>query len=249
MWGVYDCPYRLFDVDDLLVNTAGAVAGWLVAGPVARVLPALETLDGRALAVRPVPFGRRTVALVVDLAGYAVTSTVTAGVLASTGFMGYARWAPVGVFVAWFVLQPMATGATPGKRLLLLRLEALDGGPLAPWRLTVRALVLGVAALPLLAGLFLAMAVLSYDPSLPGLIATARRADGREAATLAALYPGELLMALAALAGVATYALRTLRHPEGLGPHERLSGVRNAALPHSRAARPPENRVVAAREF
>lgn len=240
IWGIYDCPYRLFDVDDLLVNTAGTVTGWLAAGPVARVLPALETLDGRALAARPVPFGRRLVALVVDLAGYAVTSALATGFLTHTGFWRYAPRAPLGVLVAWFVLLPMATGATPGKRLLLLRLETLDGGPLAPWRLAVRALVLAVAALPLWAGLFLAMAVVAYDPSLPGLIAKARWADGREAATLAFLHPGQVLMALTALAAVAAYALRTLRHPQGLAPHERLSGVRNAALPHSRAVRPPE---------
>ena len=30
VWHLYDCPYRLFDVDDLIVNTAGATLGSLV---------------------------------------------------------------------------------------------------------------------------------------------------------------------------------------------------------------------------
>jgi glycopeptide antibiotics resistance protein len=30
LWGFADCPWRLFDVDDLLVNTAGAGLGWML---------------------------------------------------------------------------------------------------------------------------------------------------------------------------------------------------------------------------
>lgn len=39
-WGLYPCAYRLFDVDDLITNTAGAAAGWLLAVPLAKLLPA-----------------------------------------------------------------------------------------------------------------------------------------------------------------------------------------------------------------
>ena len=30
LWGFADCPYRLFDVDDLYFNTLGAGVGWLL---------------------------------------------------------------------------------------------------------------------------------------------------------------------------------------------------------------------------
>ncbi|MDW6062039.1 VanZ family protein [Streptomyces sp. FXJ1.4098] len=92
VWGLYACPYRLFDVDDLIVNTSGAMLGWVLAGPVARRLPTLETLDGRALARHPVPFGRRLTALVVDLVGYAAATllavVVSAGLGAGTSCCG-----------------------------------------------------------------------------------------------------------------------------------------------------------------
>ncbi|MFD1151734.1 VanZ family protein [Saccharothrix hoggarensis] len=39
-FGLYPCPYRVADVDDLMTNTAGAVVGWLVAWRVGRALPA-----------------------------------------------------------------------------------------------------------------------------------------------------------------------------------------------------------------
>ncbi|MFI6320637.1 VanZ family protein [Nonomuraea sp. NPDC050556] len=39
-WGLYPCPYRLFDVDDLLTNTVGTAVGWVLAVPLLKVLPA-----------------------------------------------------------------------------------------------------------------------------------------------------------------------------------------------------------------
>lgn len=36
VWGIYGCAYRKFDVDDLLVNTLGALAGALLSWPVLR---------------------------------------------------------------------------------------------------------------------------------------------------------------------------------------------------------------------
>ncbi|MFG2579206.1 VanZ family protein [Streptomyces malaysiensis] len=237
VWGLYNCPYRLFDVDDLIVNTAGATAGWLLAGPVARMLPTLETLDGRALATRPVPFGRRLTALVVDVAGYVLASVFAMAVM--TFQSGTApTWTPIAIFVAWFVLLPLATGTTPGKRLLLLKLVADDGGPLLPWRLTLRALLLGALAMPFLSGLFLAVVILLNEP-YPSVLFTTVRDSGAQgaAAVLTALSPGQLLAVLVGFTLTVTCVRKTLRHPDRLAPHDRISGIRNATLPHSRAIR------------
>jgi glycopeptide antibiotics resistance protein len=38
VWGVVECAYRTFDVDDLIANTAGAALGWWLA-PLVRVIP------------------------------------------------------------------------------------------------------------------------------------------------------------------------------------------------------------------
>jgi glycopeptide antibiotics resistance protein len=38
VWGLFPCAHRLFDVDDLLLNTAGATLGSLVALPVVAML-------------------------------------------------------------------------------------------------------------------------------------------------------------------------------------------------------------------
>ncbi|WP_413808960.1 VanZ family protein [Streptomyces sp. OE57] len=236
VWGLYNCPYRLFDVDDLIVNTAGAMAGWLLAGPVGRTLPTLETLDGRALAARPVPFGRRLTALVVDVAGYVVASLFITAVVYRGG--SAPTWTLVGIFVAWFVLLPLATGATPGKRLLLLKLVADDGGPLMVWRLTLRALLIGALLMPFLAGQFLAVLTLLNEPYPARLFATVRDSGTQGAeAVLMALSPAQLLAVMVGFTLTAVCVRKTLRHPDRLAPHDRVSGIRNATLPHRRAVR------------
>ncbi|MFL4903899.1 VanZ family protein [Streptomyces sp. MMS24-I2-30] len=235
VWGLYDCPYRLFDVDDLIVNTSGAVVGWLLAGPIARLVPTLETLDGRALAARPVPFGRRLTALVVDVAGYVAASVFITAVLTFQGATP-SLWIPVAVFVAWFVLLPLVTGTTPGKRLLLLRLVADGGGPLVVGRLALRALLLGLLVLPFLAGLFLAMLTLLAGPIPSDLLAGVQDAGAQgAAAVLFALDPLELLAVMTSVTLLAVCARTTLRHPHRLAPHDHISGIRNTTLPHARA--------------
>lgn len=43
--GIYRYPYRLFDVDDLIVNTAGTVLGFMVTPLFAKILPDRKQLD------------------------------------------------------------------------------------------------------------------------------------------------------------------------------------------------------------
>lgn len=61
VWSLYDCPYRLFDVDDLAVNTLGAIGGSLLSAAFVRrrrgEAPPLPTTISN---------GRRVVGLVSD---------------------------------------------------------------------------------------------------------------------------------------------------------------------------------------
>lgn len=63
VWGLYPCAYRVFDVNDMLTNTTGAVLGSLLALPWhrRRLDPAI------AHEPRPVTRGRRLVGMVCDL--------------------------------------------------------------------------------------------------------------------------------------------------------------------------------------
>ncbi|MFN7148625.1 MAG: VanZ family protein, partial [Microthrixaceae bacterium] len=63
IWGLYDCAYRFFDVDDLLFNTTGALLGSLLALPFARRFGEQDGGDTQIVATT----GRRIVAIVSDL--------------------------------------------------------------------------------------------------------------------------------------------------------------------------------------
>lgn len=237
LWGLYPCPYRLFDVDDLIINTAGSVVGWAVAGPVARLLPTMETLDERLLARRPVAVGRRLVALAVDLVGAASLTAIATVVMAHDGFADVENIlrVPLVIFVVWFVLLPWLIGATPGKRLLLLKLVTVDGGRPAPWRLAVRALVLGVVTVPLLSSGAALPTVVLFAPSPSMALDQARSVGADSLLYFLVFHPVAILLLVLVIGALGAYAMMVRRRSGGLGIHEVASGVRNEALPHARA--------------
>lgn len=75
VWGLYECAYRVFDVDDLLMNTAGAVIGsWL-----GLVVPRRMRGVGRSADAdrpRPVTRRRRLLAMLLDALGAVLTTVV-----------------------------------------------------------------------------------------------------------------------------------------------------------------------------
>jgi len=50
LYFLYTRGYRIFDVDDLLLNTMGGLLGWLCAKPLVGVLPSRAAMNTRALA-------------------------------------------------------------------------------------------------------------------------------------------------------------------------------------------------------
>ena len=66
IWFVYPCAYRLFDVDDLITNTAGALIGALLA-PALALVPGQHRLDDPG-APRPVTSWRRLLGMASDVA-------------------------------------------------------------------------------------------------------------------------------------------------------------------------------------
>jgi glycopeptide antibiotics resistance protein len=65
VWRLYDCPYRLADVDDLITNTIGVAAGWAIATLLARWLP--DPTPARNPDLAPPTVRRRMFAGVLDL--------------------------------------------------------------------------------------------------------------------------------------------------------------------------------------
>jgi len=151
VWGLYDCAYRLFDVDDLLVNTLGATLGSLLS------LLVVRRRRGATVMPTTVTLGRRLVAAVCDVVFVGLSGA--AAVLAWRGVELYVRDVPVdpGVQAAlqWGVplgaqaLLVLTRGVTVGELTADLRTRARRPRLLLPGRLVK--LVTGVGSLGLLA--------------------------------------------------------------------------------------------------
>jgi len=156
LWFIYPCAYRLFSVDDLILNTIGAALGWLVAGPLIRLLPDLDPARDRRRYATRVTVSRRLLALLTDLVTFLVVLVLVLG-LAKLFGIGVPR-GPVVVAIAllYFWVLPVLADGTPGKRAMLLRVERTDGHRAGPVAWLVRNGVL-------LSPLWLAWLALSVD--------------------------------------------------------------------------------------
>ncbi|EKF51791.1 VanZ family protein [Lactococcus garvieae] len=107
LFGLYPRPYRLFDVDDLMINTVGSLIGFGIACLLVKILPDLD-------AQQPVPaqigMTRRTIAFGVDF--------ILAQILAIFLPEFYMS------LLVIFILIPLLFGVTLGQKLLKIKIEA-----------------------------------------------------------------------------------------------------------------------------
>lgn len=127
LWGLYLCPYRRADVDDLITNTAGALLGALLAPAVLWWMPNATLLRARRVQPRPVTSLRRWTGQLVDallFAAVAAGVTLLAHVSATAlgwpaGSMAVRLADGIGLVAAWvavFVVPPWQNlAASPGQ--------------------------------------------------------------------------------------------------------------------------------------
>ena len=130
VWGIYPCAYRVFDVDDLITNTAGAALG-VMAAPLLRFVPGQRELPEDQ--PRIVTRGRRLVGMAVDFVSVQGSSLVVYLPLAiaarDAGWFGgqvpYDRllgWITLAVSAILLLVVPWAgRGATLGQRFTFVR--------------------------------------------------------------------------------------------------------------------------------
>lgn len=136
-WGVYACAYRLFDVDDLSVNTLGAVGGSLLSAVFVDREPKIARLP------TTVSFGRRLVGMVCD-----VLFVVLVGAAVAVGYLAWHEWGPgggrdldvqtwlqLGVPFAGEALCVLVLGRTVGEWVVDTRTRRRRGGPAVGARL------------------------------------------------------------------------------------------------------------------
>jgi glycopeptide antibiotics resistance protein len=139
LWFVYSCAYRLFSVDDLILNTTGAALGWLVAGPLIRLLPDLNPARDRRRYAKRVTASRRVLALLTDMVIFGVLTLIVVGLIKLFGGPASLRSPAIAaVAVLYFLLVPVQTGSTLGKLAMLLKVERTNGRRAGPFALLAR---------------------------------------------------------------------------------------------------------------
>lgn len=113
LYGIYPRPYRLFDVDDLLVNTSGGIIGYSVTS-LLKFLPSRERLDELSYKKgEQVTIYRRFNAFLIDLIIIAALNLVFQKIFITA--------------IVYFSVLPLFTrGRTIGKRIVQIRLISFD---------------------------------------------------------------------------------------------------------------------------
>ena len=134
IYGIYDYAYRLFDVDDLIVNTTGCVIGNLIMVPLAKHLPQFEDLSAKAMVrgARQASFMRRLVGFAVDSTIFYIISSIAIGVMGEVGDTEHLAIDMVVVALLFMAIPSLTNGQTLGHKIVRLRIYKLDGTAASP---------------------------------------------------------------------------------------------------------------------
>ncbi|MFC6171707.1 VanZ family protein [Loigolactobacillus jiayinensis] len=168
LYGIYPRPYRLFDVDDLMLNTLGGIIGFGLAPFLTQLFPTSRQMIAAAFAKgRRVSFSRRFVAFVID---WLCLLILTGIVSLLSRHLPYNITANLGLWyglevLGYFVLLPgLWQGATLGKRLVKIKITAALPVPLRWWQLIWRQVLLYGAVVPTFIVPILLLNGLSHAP-------------------------------------------------------------------------------------
>ena len=132
LYGIYNCAYRLFDVDDLFLNTFGGAIGYIVAPIFMYFLPKSDELDNHIdLTTQPVGFIRRFMAMQVDwiFLSIVVPSIKLKGHIGFfSSIKSYAHPYELlviacTVFIYFIVIPYFTNGKTLGKAILRIQIQ------------------------------------------------------------------------------------------------------------------------------
>ncbi|MEK4142006.1 VanZ family protein [Paenibacillus sp. FSL L8-0333] len=131
IYGFFDHPYRLFDVDDLITNTIGGIFGFRISIWISGLLPRIEQLDTNIdRSAKRVSYTRRGIAFLIDSMVWSIGFGILFGFDIKAAF-----WIITGIY---FMLVPALTGGrTIGKWMVRIRVKS-SGNHAFFWALMIR---------------------------------------------------------------------------------------------------------------
>ena len=123
LYGIYPRPYRLFDVDDLILNTTGALIGCLLTPLISKILPSRKELDEHSFRRgKKVTLFRRALSYCIDFF-FLVTMVMVVSILSyNTEVSKYSMLLSI---ILYYIGIPLFTnGKTFGKMILKLQVTS-----------------------------------------------------------------------------------------------------------------------------
>ncbi|MED3499152.1 VanZ family protein [Brevibacillus agri] len=129
IYGIYNCPYRIFDVDDLMLNSSGALFGYWIGPIILALFPSKKTLLAKTAKIRQserVPPLSQLLAVWVDYFAIQAVLFVTIGFFTANELIEM-LCTTVGFLLVYFALPLLCGGKTIGTNLLRFKLADPQG--------------------------------------------------------------------------------------------------------------------------
>ena len=115
IYGIYKLPYRVFDVDDLFLNTLGGLIGFYIAGLAIKILPSKKNIDEKSIEKgQVVSFTRRLIAFMFDI----VFANIIAALIS---FIIGIKYYAILIFLYFIIFSIFLKGRTFGKMIVKIR--------------------------------------------------------------------------------------------------------------------------------
>lgn len=123
LYGIYPKAYRLFDVDDLIINTLGGTLGYLITPIVTCFLPARDEIDKMSYKKgKIVSIYRRLLAFLIDLFVFTTLLLVILILLTLLNYDNFMLALIISISI-YYIILPTLTSSTLGKYLVKIKLN------------------------------------------------------------------------------------------------------------------------------
>ena len=126
LYGIYPKPYRIFDVDDLIVNTMGGIVGFIITPILTMFFPTQEELNSKGYEKgKKVRLLRRFVAFVVDVIFLCLFTLIFRIILHGTPAQDYNFICAI--FLYYIIIPTLNNTKTFGKVIIKLEVTSIEG--------------------------------------------------------------------------------------------------------------------------
>ena len=123
LYFIYPRSYRLFDADDLILNTLGGLLGFIISKPIIKILPSLDEINYEAKEKGKIISGfRRSVTLILDLVLLGLIEIII------NIIFGYNRLSSIILIIIYFIIIPIIlNGSTLAQKFLNIKVVDYNG--------------------------------------------------------------------------------------------------------------------------